>query len=1187
MASEQSSTRTPRIDTDAIRAVVGSTAASRGFEYASTSRVGRLGFDPETGMLTAQVAGSVARPYRVRVRLQPTVAADLQPEGTDPLEMEWEPVHGDCTCPVGTDCKHVAAVCYRAVRLRSDEALGRAKADLAGMITTAEELAARSGTSGARGTGGDDDGPAGPGAPRTPATDWRRIMEPLAGLQTSSVRTPQAPLAIGVELVAESSRSMYQQWGPAGAGEDRLRAGRGLFVLLRPLKRGAKGTWIKGGLTWKQFQYPRAEFDPAHERALRLVYRQLMAEDTYPTDAWIMLNNFDSPRIWQLLEDAERSGVELVAQGSLAEVVLEEPVHVGLDVREAGGGELAVSPRLLTAADEEADASDAHPVGRIGFYRVRETDGGFAVHLVPAAQALAEPVQHLLESEESLPVPQSDRADFLERVYPRLKSQLEVASTDGSVDLPEFEPPTLRLQADFQPDHQVELYWSWLYFDPPRQVEVGSRDALRDAAHEQRVAARAAEVWPRAGRTARQSLEGVAAARFSETVLPQLAALENVRVDVTGERPDYRELTAVPRIEVGTKATQNDWFDLGVQVSVDGHVLPFAELFTALVHGKTTLILMDGSYLSLDHPAFEKLRALLSEAATLQEWTPENQQVSKHQVAFWEDLKDLADEVQEDPAWTAAMGRLAAVDRLPDPEVPAGLRADLRPYQREGFRWLAFLYELGLGGILADDMGLGKTVQTLALLCHAKERRIAAGEALTAAGGETDGASAGEAAPEAPSVAEATGAVADPAPVVGEEPFLVVAPSSVVSVWAAEAAKFAPGLDVRVVDQTSRKRRTPLEEEVAGADVVVTSYTLLRIDAKEYHARQWAGMVLDEAQFIKNRTAKVHQVARDVRAPFRLAITGTPMENSLADLWALLDVAVSGLFPSHRLFREEYINPIEGGEHPERIERLRRRLRPFMLRRAKELVAKDLPPKQEQVLSVELEAAHRKLYDRVLQRERRKVLGLLDDVDGNRFTIFKSLTLLRMLALAPSIVDDQYASVPSSKMERFLDDLTEVLGEGHRVIVFSQFTTFLKTVGEELDHLGVDYAYLDGSTRRRAEVIQGFREGDAPVFLISLKAGGFGLTLTEADYVFLMDPWWNPAAEAQAVDRAHRIGQDRTVMVYRMVSEGTIEEKVLEMQRRKAELFGALMDEADDSGAGAFTDSLTADDIRELLGAED
>ncbi|MDN5693097.1 MAG: DEAD/DEAH box helicase, partial [Micrococcaceae bacterium] len=609
--------------------------------------------------------------------------------------------------------------------------------------------------------------------------------------------------------------------------------------------------------------------------------------------------------------------------------------------------------------------------------------------------------------------------------------------------------------------------------------------------------------------------------------------------------PPLRVLKAAPRIEVGTKATKNDWFDLGVQVSVDGHVLPFVELFTALVQGRTTLILADGSYLGLDHPAFDRLRALLSEAATLQEWTPENTAVSRHQVGFWEDLKELADEAEEDPEWTAAVGRLAAVERLPEaPEVP-GLEAELRPYQEDGLRWLAFLWEQDLGGILADDMGLGKTVQTLALMAHARRAR-----------------------PERP-------------------PFLVVAPSSVVSVWAAEAQKFTPGLDVCVLDTTVRKRGTDVAAEAAGADVVVTSYTLLRIDAGQYGGIDWGGVVFDEAQFLKNRAAKVHAVARDLRAPFRLAITGTPMENSLSDLWALLGVVVPGLFPSHRRFREAYVTPIETGENPERMAALRRRVRPFMLRRSKELVAKDLPPKQEQILNVELEPAHRKLYDRVLMRERRKVLGLLGDMDGNRFTIFKSLTLLRMLALAPQIVDEQYASVPSSKLERFLDDLTEVIAEGHRVIVFSQFTSFLRVIAEELDHLEVDHAYLDGSTRGRADVIQGFRDGQAPVFLISLKAGGFGLTLTEADYVFLMDPWWNPAAEAQAVDRAHRIGQERTVMVYRLVSEGTIEEKVLELQRRKAELFGALMDESDDSGAGAFTDSLTAEDIRELLGAED
>ncbi|MDY6054982.1 DEAD/DEAH box helicase [Micrococcus sp.] len=1124
MAMGDSGDPLPHLRTDAIRALVGATSAERGFDIAARGGVQRLAYNADTLRLTAAVQGTAPQPYRLKVRLQDAFG----PEG-EPL---MEPTAGRCTCPVGEDCKHVAAALYEVVRRDADGALDHARRALADMVTTADTLQSPTGVHPS--PGGRTEGPGDDVA-------WRSVLEPLAGMDAPRRQASPPPLAIGVELVAESSRNVYQQWGPAPAGEEHLREERPLYVVLRPLRRGAKGSWIKGGLTWRAFQFPRAEYEPAQERALRLVWRQLQAEDSYPTDAWIGLHAFDSPRIWQLLAEAREAGVELVPLGVLGDVVLDPPVSVGLDVARAEDGALEVAPSLTPAEP----GGRVHAVGSIGFYRVvEEDDATWTLHLVPSARTVPEAVQRMVLAGAPVRVPAADREEFLGRVYPRLRGTLEVASADGSVELPEFEPPVLRLQADFRPDHRLVLRWSWLYFDPPRELGLTDPDALRDPRHEDAVLRAAAEVWPRAGRAEEQELTGVGAARFSESVLPRLQQVDHLRVDVHGDRPDYRELTAAPRIEVSTTPARNDWFDLGVQVSVDGHVLPFVELFTALVRGETTLMLADGTWLGLDHPAFDRLRALLSEAATLQEWTPENTELSRHQVGFWEELKEIADDVDEDPAWTEAVGRLARVESLPPaPEVP-GLLATLRPYQQEGLRWLSFLYHQRLGGILADDMGLGKTVQTLALIAHARAE--------------------------------------DPA----APPFLVVAPSSVVSVWASEAATFTPGLDVRVLDTTTRRRGTTVAEEAAGADVVVTSYTLLRIDAAQHGPMEWGGVVLDEAQFLKNRTSKVHTVARDLQAPFRLAITGTPLENSLTDLWALLDVVVPGLFPSHRRFREAYVNPIENGEDPGRMAALRRRVRPFMLRRSKELVAKDLPPKQEQVLRVELEASHRKVYDRVLARERRKVLGLLGDMDGNRFTIFKSLTLLRMLALAPRIVDEEYASVPSSKLERFLDDLTEVLREGHRVIVFSQFTSFLRVVAEELEAMEVEHAYLDGSTRNRSEVIEGFRQGEAPVFLISLKAGGFGLTLTEADYVFLMDPWWNPAAEAQAVDRAHRIGQERTVMVYRMVAEGTIEEKVLELQRRKAELFGALVDESDDSGAGAFTESLTADDIRALLSTD-
>jgi SNF2 family DNA or RNA helicase len=296
------------------------------------------------------------------------------------------------------------------------------------------------------------------------------------------------------------------------------------------------------------------------------------------------------------------------------------------------------------------------------------------------------------------------------------------------------------------------------------------------------------------------------------------------------------------------------------------------------------------------------------------------------------------------------------------------------------------------------------------------------------------------------------------------------------------------------------------------------------------------------------------------------------------ELWSLFDIVAPGLFPSATRFAEKYQRPIERGVDPRLLPRLRRRIRPFLLRRTKESVAPELPEKQEQVLPVALAPAHRRLYDTVLQRERQKLFGLIDDLDRNRFIVFRSLTLLRMLSLDASLIDDAHAGIPSSKLDALVEQLTEVIAEGHRCLVFSQFTSYLSKVADRLETEGIAFEYLDGSTRDRPAVIDRFREGEAPVFLISLKAGGFGLTLTEADYVYLLDPWWNPASEAQAIDRTHRIGQVRPVTVYRLVASETIEEKVMALKEQKAKLFDAVFDDDE-----LFAQQLTADDLRSLL----
>jgi SNF2 family DNA or RNA helicase len=401
----------------------------------------------------------------------------------------------------------------------------------------------------------------------------------------------------------------------------------------------------------------------------------------------------------------------------------------------------------------------------------------------------------------------------------------------------------------------------------------------------------------------------------------------------------------------------------------------------------------------------------------------------------------------------------------------------------------------------------------------------------------------------------------------------------VVSTWAHEAATFTPGLTVRTVTESRSRRGASLAEVADGADLVITSYTLYRLEADDYVARDWGGLVLDEAQMVKNHQGKTYQAVRRLDVPFRLALTGTPLENRLMELWSLLSIVAPGLYAHPGRFKEVVANPVEREGDAAALERFRRRVRPFLLRRTKELVATDLPPKQEQVLEVQLTPRHRRIYETHLQRERQTVLGLVaDDFDRHRIAIFRSLTRLRQLSLDAALVDPEYDAVGSAKIDVLVDHLQEVVAEGHRALVFSQFTSFLRRVRARLDREDIASTYLDGRTRQRGEVVQGFRRGDASVFLISLKAGGVGLTLTEADYVFVLDPWWNPAVEAQAVDRAHRIGQRHPVMVYRLVSALTIEEKVMELKARKAALFAKVVD-----GTGGAGTPINANDVRALF----
>lgn len=1113
-----------------------------------------MDWDEASSTLSAQVTDTDGARHHTEAVLteyeEDAVSRRFQTPGPGGL---WRPLSSRCDCPVGEACLHVGALLYRT-----------------------NDLAVRA-------------------AREEPPAEWRTVLRPLLSSRASSARsgTVAKPLALRVDLEAATSGTGTSRHHREVATPAHLAAGAELWLGLRPVTRGRKGLWIKGDLSWRSFEFRLAgrEYDPAQGEALTRIFAAASVERSYTSGAvdHLWLNTITSPLLWQALAHALDAGVELLPGSGLAAISLAREGEAGLDLRAVGAGATdetadgaadggepsADEDHSGTSADGGApddpsavhSPADAQVESSTGALEVAprfaidglETEHGrllggagvlealpadeelLTARIAPLPAAVPRDLRTLLHRREPLRVPAADRDAFLEVAYPKLRALSPMTSLDGSVALPAARRPTLHLEAAYADGDRLALRWSWRYHDPDRRLPIDQRQgAHRDTAHEDAVIAEAMTLWPHQPSDAAQLLSGVETAEFTAHVLDALDALDHVEVEVTGTRHAYRELDGAPQVRITQHASpgKNDWFDLGFDITVEGRQIPFPSLFVALARGRDKLLMPDKTYFSLDHPAFDALRELIREGEALAEWEPEVQRISKYQVDMWDELAEIADQTEASAEWTAVVDPLRTLEHRPAPPLPRGLQAELRPYQREGFAWLAMLFDQGLGGVLADDMGLGKTVQTLALIAHAREQS-----------------------PSAP-------------------PFLVVAPASVLPVWRREAERFAPGLRVKVLEGTSASRGGAAEEDLEGADLVVTSYAVLRLDEELFASHRFQGFVLDEAQFVKNRRSRTHLAAKRVRAGMRLAITGTPMENSLDDLWAILDLVAPGLLGTAIGFRKRFTLPIATGEAPQRMEQLRRRIRPFLLRRTKELVAKELPEKHEEVLTVTLSPEHRAVYDSVLQRERKKVLGLIDtDLDRSRFIVFRSLTLLRMLALDPSLVDaEEYADVPSSKLEALFDRLEEVIGDGHRVLLFSQFTTYLDRVAGELSARGIDFAHLDGSTRDRDAAVSGFRDGDAPVFLISLKAGGFGLTLTEADYVFLLDPWWNPAAENQAVDRAHRIGQDRQVMVYRMIAEDTIEEKVLALQRRKAELFDSLTD-----GGEAFRSAVTAEDLRELL----
>ncbi len=574
-----------------------------------------------------------------------------------------------------------------------------------------------------------------------------------------------------------------------------------------------------------------------------------------------------------------------------------------------------------------------------------------------------------------------------------------------------------------------------------------------------------------------------------------------------------------------------DWFDIQTLIQFGDVPIDLKTVRQSLRRKERFVKLADGTIGEIPEEWLEKYRHLFY----LGEQNEDNIRFSNHHLTLLDQLLAQADQAQVDAQYQERLQQLRSFEGIAERPLPEGFVGELRPYQKAGLNWLHFLNEFSFGGCLADDMGLGKTIQVLVLLqaLHEQDNTL--------------------------------------------PPNLIVLPRSLLINWEREAQRFTPNLKIFTHFGKDRPQNT---EQFAEANLILTTYGVVRRDIKMLREFTFHYIILDESQAIKNPNTKIAKSVRLLKSQHRLVMTGTPVENSTFELWSQFAFLNPGLLGSVDYFRSEFSNPIERNNDQTAAELLRKIVYPFILRRTKDQVALDLPPRSDRVMYVEMDKAQRKVYTKTRDNYRAQLLGLIESEGMNsaRFKVLEGLLRLRQICNHPKLVREKFRG-DSAKMALLLETLQTLQQEGHKALVFSQFVQMLHLIRDEMDRLGLTYTYLDGRTRKRQERVDTFQnDPNLSFFLISLKAGGVGLNLTAADYVIHVDPWWNPAVEMQASDRSHRIGQDKPVFVYKLITKDSVEEKILELQQRKQNLVEQLI-----TAEGSFLKQLTAEDVQVLF----
>ena len=564
----------------------------------------------------------------------------------------------------------------------------------------------------------------------------------------------------------------------------------------------------------------------------------------------------------------------------------------------------------------------------------------------------------------------------------------------------------------------------------------------------------------------------------------------------------------------------NDWFDVRASVKIGAWVIPFSSFKNNILNGIREYELPDGSLAILPETWFTKYRNIFEFGKI----TDDSLKIHKQHFSLLADTFN-----DEGKKGYEKLEKLLSPDQIPVLKQPKGLQCNMRQYQSDGLNWLNFLQTAGLGGCLADDMGLGKTIQTLALLQHNKENIIPGIK------------SAGESERNLFETTEA------------KLTSLVIVPASLIYNWEHEIKRFVPGMTVYSYKGNQRKKSTSYFQNF---DIILSSYHTVRQDIELISSFSFHYIILDESQVIKNPASMLYRTVTRLKSEFKLVLTGTPVENSITDLWTQLNFVNPGLLGDLSFFRREFAKPIEIMGDDEKEDKLRKIIQPFILRRTKEMVASDLPPVTEQTVFCDMTDEQFKVYDEEKSSVRNSILKSISStgLEKSAIIVLQGLMKLRQLSNHPVMANEEY-TFGSGKFETVLQDMESVISEGHKILVFSSFVKHLDLYADHLRKKRILFAMLTGASTNREKIVNSFQlDPENKIFLISLKAGGVGLNLTAADYVFILDPWWNPASEMQALNRAHRIGQHKSVFVYRYITSNSIEEKILRLQEKKSKL---------------------------------